>query len=116
MIKTYFEELVRKLEAEKERKINEVKDRVMREKIVPYNADIDNSRAKALTEIDNELNAKIAEIKTVYETKKQELVKLAEENKKANADTVLASELARVTVDLDAHIAKLNAQIAEIKE
>lgn len=116
MIKPYLEQAIKGIEAERESKVNEVKDRVTREKIAPYNADIDTARAKALTEIDNELNVKLAELKTAYEAKKQDIVRLAEENKKANLETVLASELAVVTIKYDSEIAKLQAQIAEIKE
>lgn len=116
MIKAYLEQAIRAIEADKERKVSEVKDRVMREKIAPFNVEVDNYRAKALTEIDNEYNAKVAELKQAYEVKKQELVRLGEEKKKQNAESILASELAVVTVEYDAHIAKLTAQIAEIEE
>lgn len=116
MIKAYLEQAVKSIEAEKEKQVSIVKDRVVREKIAPYNAEVDNYRAKALTEIDNELATKIAELKATYEAKKAELINLGEEKKKANADSVLAAELAVVTVEFDAHIAKLTAQIAEIKE
>ena len=116
MVKAYLEQAIKSIEAEKEQQIAVIKDRIMREKIMPFNAEIDTFRAKALTEIDNELNQKIAVLKQEYEVKKQELVKLGEEKKKANADSVLASELAVVSVKYDNHIAKLTAQIAEIKE
>lgn len=116
MIKAYLEEAIKKIEMEKEQQASIIKDRLTREKIAPYNADIDSSRAKALTEVDNELNAKIAELKKTYEAKKQELVTLGEEKKKANAETVFASELAVFTVKYDKEITKLKAQLAEIEE
>lgn len=116
MIKAYLEQAVKSIEVEREKQVSIIKDRVVREKIAPYNAEVDNYRAKALTEIDNELNAKIVELKAEYEAKKAELIKLGEEKKKANAESVLASELAVVTVEFDSAISKLNAQIAEIKE
>lgn len=116
MVKEYLEQAVRAIEAEKERQVAIIKDRLTREKIAPYNADVDQKRAKALAEIDAELNEKIVELKQAYEAKKQELVRLGEENKKENADQIYASELAVFTVEYDKHIAKLNAQIAEIKE
>lgn len=116
VIKVALEQAIRNIEVDKERKITEVKDRVTREKILPFNTDVDNARAKALAEIDNEFNQRVAELKQECEVKKQELVKLGEEKKKANADSVLATELAIVTIEYDAHIAKLNAQISEISE
>lgn len=116
MIKEYLEQTIKSIETEKEKKVAEIKARLMQEKIAPFNAEVDEYRAKALTELDAQLNQKIAVLKQEYEAKKQELVKLGEEKKKANADTVLASDLAVVTVEFDKHINKLKAQIAEIKE
>lgn len=116
MIKPYFEELIKKIEMEKERETAPIKDRLIREKINPYNADIDNSRAKALAETDNKYNAQIAELKKKCEAEKQELIKLGEDNKKANMETVFAAELAVFTAKYDKEIAKLKAQLAEIEE
>lgn len=115
MVKEYLEKAIKDIELERDRQSAVIKDRIMREKIAPYNAEIDQKRAKALTELDNELNAKIVELKQAYEAKKAELVKLGEENKKANADSILATELAVVTVEYDTAINKLKAQIAEIE-
>lgn len=116
MIRTYIEQTIKNIEADREKKVADVKNSIIREKIAPYNAEIDNSRAKALTELDTELNTKIVELRQAYEAKKQELVRLGEEKKKANADSVLMSELAVVTVKYDNIIAKLTADLAEIKE
>lgn len=116
MIKTYLEQAIRSIEADKEKAVSEIKDRITREKIIPYNTEVDNYRAKALTEIEDELNQRIASIRQDYEAKKQELIRLGEEKKKANADNILMSELAVATVEYDTHIAKLNAQLAEVKE
>lgn len=115
MIKEILEQTVRDLEVRKEREIATAKERVVREKIAPYNAGLDNSRAKALQELDAELNAKIAEVQKQYEDKKQSLVALGEQEKQKHSDTVFATELALVSVEFDKHINKLKAQIAEIE-
>lgn len=116
MIKAYLEQAIKSIEAEKAQKISVAKDAIMREKIAPYNAQVDTDRAKALTAIDAELNAKIAEVKSVYEAKKQEIVALGEAKKKENAEAMLTAELAVITVAYDKHIAKLTAQLAEAEE
>lgn len=113
-MKARLEQTIREIEVMKNNKVAEIKDRVVREKIAPYNANIDQLRAKALAELEAELNGKIVELKTIYETKKQELVRLGEEDKKANADSILASEVASVIVKYDKMIARLNADIAEL--
>lgn len=116
MVKEFLEQQVKAIEAEKERQVSALRERIVREKIIPYNTDKDQKRALALAEVDNELNAKIDELKQAYEAKKQQLIVLGEEDKKRYADTVLAADLAVATVELDKAIASLNAQIAEIKE
>lgn len=116
MVKEYLERAIKEIEAEKERQSAIIKDRIIREKVAPYNSEVDQKRANALAEIDNELNTKIIELKSAYEAKKQEIIRLGEEEKKNNSESILASELAVVTVEYDSAIAKLKAQIAEIKE
>lgn len=116
MIKVYLEQAIKSILADKEKKISEIKDRVMREKIVPFNSEVDKYRAKALSEIDMECNSKISEIKQEYEKRKQELVTLGENKKKENYETLLASEISVVSIEYDEAVSKLNAQISEIKE
>lgn len=116
MLKPYFEQLIKQIEIEKEKETAPIKDRLIREKINPYNADIDTSRAKALSEVDNKYNVQIAELKKKCEEEKQQLIKLGEDNKKANMESVFATELAVITNKFDKEIAKLKAQIAEIEE
>lgn len=116
MIKPYFEQLIKQIEMEKEKETAPIKDRLIREKISPYNADIDTARAKALAETDNKYNIQIAELKKKCEEEKQQLIKLGEDNKKANMETVFATELVVYTAKYDKEIAKLKAQLAEIEE
>lgn len=115
-MKSILEQAIKSIEAKRDSKTAEIKERIVREKIAPYNAEVDTYRAKALQELDAELNAKIAELRVEYEAKKQELVRIGEEKKKANMDGVLASELAVITVKYDSEIAKLQAQLSEIED
>lgn len=115
-MKAILEQAIKSIEAKRDSEVALIKDRIVREKIAPFNAEVDSFRAKALQEIDAELATKIADLKVAYEAKKQDLIKIGEEKKKENMDSVLASELAVITVKYDTEIAKLNAQLAEIKE
>lgn len=115
-MKAILEQAIKSIEAKRDNETAVIKDRIVREKIAPFNAEVDAMRAKALQEIDVELNAKIADLKVAYEEKKQDLIRIGEEKKKENMESVLASELAVITVKYDTEIAKLNAQLAEIKE
>lgn len=115
-MKQYIEQAIKSIEAEREQKTAQMKDKIMREKIAPFNAEVDSYRAKALTEVDNELNTKIADLKKEYEEKKKQLIALGEEKKKTNAESVLASELAVLTIDYDKAITKLKSQLSDISE
>lgn len=122
-----LESTIKSYEAEKAQRIATVKEKATREKIVPFNAEIDNYRAKALGELTNELNdkinainaeasAKVAELRKTYEEKKQELFALGEEKKRTNAETVIATETAAVSVEYDGFISELNAILSKMKQ
>ena len=114
MIKAVLEQAVKSIEAEKAQQLANAKERVTREKIVPFNTEIDSARAKALAEVDTELTQKVSALRSEYEEKKKELIRLGEEKKKQNADAVLANELSVISIDYDDAIAKLNDQISKI--
>lgn len=116
MIKAFLQQAVRNIEAERDQKIAGLKDIVLREKIVPYNTEIDTYRTQAIAEIDKEFNIKLSELRKEFEEKKRQIIALAEEKKKTNMEEVYASELAVVTIEYEAHIAKLNSQISECSE
>ena len=122
-----LEATIKNYETEKAQKIASVKEKATREKIVPFNAEIDNYRAKAINELNNELatkineinaeaSAKVTELRKEYEQKKNELVTLGEEKKRTSADTVIATETAAVSVEYDGFISELNAILAKMKQ
>ena len=115
-IKTHLEEAVRKIENEKAREIAIVKDKVTREKIVPFNMEIDKARDAAILQKQSEMSEHIAAHQEAFAKEKQSYIDAAEKKKADNAEAVITSETAVVVAEYDRHIAKLNAQIQEIKE
>lgn len=118
---------IRAYENEKEQRLATVKERVTREKIVPFNADIDNSRAKAVSELNAELNtkinainqecaARISVLRQDYDKRRQELVSLGEQKKSENAEAVIATETAAINVEYDDVLSKLNAILSAMKQ
>ena len=118
---------IRAYENEKEQRLATVKERVTREKIVPFNADIDNSRAKAVAELNTELNtkinainqecaARISVLRQDYDKRRQELVSLGEQKKSENAEAVIATETAAINVEYDDVLSKLNAILSAMKQ
>lgn len=115
-IKAYLEQAVRNLEAEKEREVAVIKERVTREKILPYNQEADKGRDLAIAELQSNLNEDISARQDKFAKEKQAIFDENEKRKANNNNAVLATETYTVTVKYDKAITKLKEQIAELKE
>lgn len=116
MIKSHIEQAIVGMQAEKEAEINVVKTTVTQEKIVPYNAETDKLRDKAIAEKVANFNTKIQELQAQLEKDKQEIITAAEQDKTNNANTVIAIEIASINKKYDTQIQKLQEQLASIEE
>jgi hypothetical protein len=115
-VKLHLEQAVKSLESEREREVAIIKERVMRETIIPYNKEMDIARDKAIAELQNELNSNIAALQEEFARKKKEIFEANEKKKESNATSVITTESYTVTVKYDKAISKLNEQIADLKE
>lgn len=115
-MKAIIEEAIRKLEAERDRKANEVKDVVTREKIIPFNADIDKAREKAIAELQGRLTEAIAALQKQFEKEKADIIAAGEKKKADNASAVITSATYSVTVEYDKTISALRKEAENIKE
>ena len=115
-IKLHLEQAIKSLEAEKEREANIVKDKVMKEKIIPFNQEIDIAREKAIAELQSSLNSTILAHQEKFAKDKQIMIEAGEKKKQENAAMVLATETSVVTIKYDKAIAKLKEQIEDINE
>ena len=115
-IRAHLEQTVRNLEAEKNSVANAVKDRVTREKILPYNQELDKARDNAIAEKQQLLNASISAQQERFAKEKQEMYDAGEKKKSENANAVITSETYSATVEYDKAIAKLKEQISNLKE
>jgi hypothetical protein len=115
-IKAHFEQLIKNLEAEREREVAVIKEKVTREKIVPFNQEMDIARDKAIAEKQQELNKDIVARQDKFAKEKQEIIEAAEKKKADNEASVLATETYVVTGKYDKEIAYLKERIAEIKD
>lgn len=116
MVKQILENTVRQMEAERDRQLACVKEKVTREKIVPHNREVDEMRDKAIAELSSALNTEIAELQERFNSEKEKLVEIGEKDKTAFANTAYATESALVAKKYDDAIRELKAQIAKIKE
>jgi F0F1-type ATP synthase membrane subunit b/b' len=107
MLKTIIQEAIKRAQAEKERQIATARERVTREKIAPFNQDIDNSLREAVAELQLAHNEKIANMQKVFEQEKTALYDAAAQKKADFAATTIDTEIAVVTVKSDAVISNL---------
>lgn len=115
-IKMHLEQTVKALETEREKEVAIIKERVTREKIIPYNQEMDIARDKAIAEKQQALNETIVSHQEHFAKEKKEIIEAAEKKKAENATAVITTESYTVTVKYDKAIAKLKAQIDELKE
>lgn len=115
-VKPYLEQALAAIKKEKEYAINEAKEKINREKIVPYNQDMDCARDEAIAKKQSVLNEEIAVLQNKFAQEKQEIIEAAEKKKTDNANAVIATETYAVTVYYDKVISALEKQITELKE
>ena len=115
-VKAIYEQAIRSLEAERQAVANAKKEQVTREKIVPFNQEIDRAREQAIVEKQQALNATILAHQEQFAREKQEMIEAAEKKKAEHANSVIVSETYSVTVEYDKAIAKLKEQIDKCEE
>lgn len=115
-VKAHLEQAVKNLEAEREREVAIIKERVTRETIIPYNQEMDVARDKAVAELKTKLDATIISQQEQFAKEKKAIFDANERKKESNANSVITTEAYTVTVKYDKAIAKLNEQIADLKE
>lgn len=115
-IKTILQSTISQIKASEEREIQLVKDRVNREKIIPFNQEIDQSRTKAEQELLAQHNARVQASQEQYQSEKKCLFEAGEKKKQDFLNSTMATETYAITSKADKAIAKLTAQIEEIKE
>lgn len=113
-IKQYLEQTIKNLEAEREREIQEIRERVTKEEILPYNKEMDAARDKAIAELQANLNKDIQQKQATFEQQKKEIIDANERKKMTNAQSVISERTYAVTVKYNKAISKLNDQISSI--
>ena len=95
-IKEIFNQALNQLEQEKQRQISSAKEKVIREKVIPYNAEIDKKKVKAIEELTNKFNADMNALRTTYENDKKTLETAGEQKKNEYQQNAVEVELATI--------------------
>lgn len=105
MIRVHIEQAIRNLEAEKEQVLRQAEQRVMQEKIVPFNREIDLARDKAIKALQDK-----------FEADKQDILVKSEQHKKEHAEEVVATEAAPLLAQYEMTIAALKETLGDTEE
>lgn len=116
MIKEYLISCRTQIEERKKAEVNTISRKVQAEKIVPFCAGIDEAKNKAIAEMRKKMNEEILALQQNFEADCKKLETASEEKKKSHADTLIATETARVAAQFDREISKLNKQIDDLEE
>ena len=116
MIRAIIENAIRAMEAEKAQTLTALKDRVLREKIVPKHNEIDGARDKAIAELAAARDREISEIQATFALQRQELMEAGEKKKADFASETIAIETSIVTAKYDTSLAKLREQLEHTEE
>lgn len=116
MIQAHIEQLINRLIADKESELRNIEQKVMQDKILPYNANIDSLRDSAIAQKTQELNSAIAALKEKFEKEKQEIILASEDDKKANRDAVILAETKEINSRYDLAISDLKSCLVRVKE
>ena len=114
-VQQIIENALKCIEAEKEKAINATKERVMREKVVPNNTEIDRLRTEAINARSTKLNEDIQKLQEEFNAERQAMIEASEKKKSDFAAQVIATEVSIVSVEYDNHIHLLNKQLSEFQ-
>lgn len=101
MIKQIYEQGIAQIEGDRQRKIEAERQRVIREQVVPFNAEIDTALRDAIAEENRQCNATIAAVQARFEEQRKSLTEAAERKKKENAEAVIATAVAVINKKAD---------------
>ena len=116
MIKSILENAINSLEARKSAEVEAKKREVIQTQVTPYNVEIDKALQNALVELTQKANAQIVAIQEKLQKDKEELAVMSVNKKKANEETVVATETSAICLKFDKEINKLKKQLEEIGE
>ena len=114
--KQHILQAIKNIEAEKEQKLIEMKKRIIPEKIIPYNSEIDASRDKAILEKKKKAEQDIEHIKAVYEQEKLQIEEASSIEKINNEKKVIDAETYMLNKQYDDIILELKQYAEEMED
>lgn len=116
MISQIIKNALATIENEKQQAVNAAKEKAMREKVIPFNAEADQKTKLAIDELTQELTAKTSALQAEFSKQKENIILLAEAKKKEYAEKVISAECAVVSMKYDSTVSDLTKMLKEHTE
>lgn len=115
-IKQIVVQAIAQIENEKQRQISLSKEKVIREKILPFNNEVDTARDKAIRELETKLNNDKAVLQAKFEEDKKKLIDGGEKKKAEFQRTAVETEIATINAQTTIAKSKLEKILEELGE
>lgn len=113
MTKEILTKTIQDLEADRQRRIDSVKQKVQTEQIVPYYREVDAALGEALAELNSQYLAETAALKQRFDLQKNELSNKAQKKKSDYAEAALAAATAEINADVDRAVTHIRQFMGE---
>lgn len=114
--KKYLENAIAQIEQERQRQLQVVREKVMREQVVPHNQEIDKARQDAEIKLTDKYNDAVGDLQAQFQLDKKALYEAGEKKKSDFMEATLASASYQINAECDKVVEKLRKQIEDMKE
>lgn len=116
MIKYHIEQAIANVEAEKRQELEKATERVTREKILPYNAKVEQQQLSEIDDLTASFNKAVKDLQDKYSARKTAIIEKFDTDKKTYASACISSEKAVVAAKYDKTLTELKKMLADTKE
>jgi F0F1-type ATP synthase membrane subunit b/b' len=110
-IEKYIKSAIAQIEQEKQKEVLIIREKVLRDKVAPYNQEIEKARLEAETKLANELNEKINALREQFSRDKQAIMDACAKKKEDFLNLELSTATYDIVAQYDKAIAGLTAQL-----
>ena len=112
-IKDIYTQAINSLANEKAHAVDQIKQKVTAENIVPHNAEVDKKLNDAVRELTEKHNQNVQHLQATFNAEKQHLVDIATAEKKDYAEATINAECELVRIEYDSAISHIREKIQE---
>lgn len=108
-----YKQTINALANEEKQKLEQIKEKATREKIIPHNAEVDKKLADAIKELTDKHNERVIALQAALNEERQKFVELANAEKRDFAEKTINAECELVRIEYDTAIAHIREKLQE---